>query len=123
MQILICHYCFSMQSLHKRVKHKWNRIHLPKLSRCTFSIFGWGQKQGCRMSVSERGTNIWLGGVVSDLKEVYKPSVASQRPVVLSGLPQDDAVGDAQGQIRIKKKEKSLRRQTDAPLYLRHAQL
>lgn len=60
------------------------------------------------MSVSERGANIWLGGVVSDLKEVYKPSVASQRPVVLSGLPQVDAEGDAQGQIRIKK-EKSLK--------------
>lgn len=57
------------------------------------------------MSVSERATNIWLRGVVSDLKEVYKPSVASQRLVVLSGLPQDGAVVDAQGQIRIKKRE------------------
>lgn len=44
----------------------------------------WGQKQGCHhIAVSERGTNIWLGGVVNDLEEVYKPSVASQRPVVL----------------------------------------
>lgn len=61
------------------------------------------------MTVSEGGPNIWLGGVVADLEEVYKPSVASERPVVLEGLPQDGAWGDAQGQMRQKREEKPLR--------------
>lgn len=83
-------------------------MHLPKVSFCTFSIFGWGQKQGCRMTVSE-GRKHLVEGVVADLEEVYKPSVAPQRPVVLEGLPQDGAWGDAQGQILQKNEEKPLR--------------
>lgn len=57
-----------------------------------------------------RGRNQHLvGGDVADLEEVYKPSVASQRPVVLEGLPQDGAWGDAQGQIWKKRGEKPLK--------------
>lgn len=95
-----------MRPLHQALRQKHSRIHLPKVSSCTFSIFAWGQKQGCHMTVSEGGTNIWLRAVVADLEEVYKPSVASQRPVVLEGLPQDGARGDAQGQTRPKRRRR-----------------
>lgn len=104
----MCQYCFFREKLvHQTVRRKYSRIRLPKVSSCTFSVFGWRQKQGCHMTVSEGGPNIWLGGVVADLEEVYKLSVASQRPAGLEGLPQDGAWGDAQGQIRQKKKKRN----------------